>query len=46
MTISRVLLVLAFAACIALLLKAGMPQFTDYLDTKIDSQINKWADGK
>ncbi|WP_167738427.1 hypothetical protein [Erwinia sp. QL-Z3] len=46
MSISRVLLVLAFAACIALLLKAGTPHLTDYLDGKIDSQITKWADGK
>lgn len=46
MSISRVVLVLAFAACIALLLKAGTPHFTAYLDGKIDSQITKWADGK
>lgn len=46
MSISRVLMVLVFAACIALLLKAGTPHFTGYLDSKIDSQITKWADGK
>lgn len=46
MSISRVVLVLAFAACIAVLLKAGTPHFTAYLDSKIDSQITRWADGK
>ncbi|WLS77054.1 hypothetical protein Q3V30_11135 [Erwinia pyri] len=46
MSINRVLLVLAFAACITLLLKAGTPHITHYLDGKIDSQITKWADGK
>jgi len=46
MSISRVLLVLVFAACLALLIKAGSVQFTDYLDGRIDNQITKWAEGK
>lgn len=46
MSLSRVLLVLVFAACIALLLKAGSFRVTHYLDDKIDNQITRWADGK
>lgn len=46
MSLSRVLLVLVFAACMALLVKAGSGQFTHYLDDKIDNQITKWSDGK
>lgn len=46
MSLSRVLLVLVFAACMALLVKAGSGQFIHFLDDKIDHQITKWADGK
>ncbi len=46
MSLSRVLLVLIFAACIALLVKAGSVQITHYLDGRIDDQITKWADSK
>jgi len=46
MSISRVLLVLVFAACLAMLIKAGSVHFTDYLDGKIDNQITKWAESK
>lgn len=46
MSISRVLLVLVFAACLALLIKAGSVHFTDYLDGRIDNQITRWAEGK
>ncbi|WP_313653429.1 hypothetical protein [Pantoea sp.] len=46
MSISRVLLVLVFAACLAMLVKAGSVHFIDYIDGKIDNQITKWADGR
>ncbi|MGD9427336.1 hypothetical protein ACLHDD_20040 [Pantoea sp. NSTU24] len=46
MSISRVLLVLIFAACLAMLIKAGSVHFTDYLDGRIDNQITKWAERK
>lgn len=46
MRLSRVFLVLIFAACIALLLKAGSFKVTHYLDDKIDNQITRWANGK
>lgn len=46
MSINKVLLVLFFAACITLVVKAGSTHFTHYLDGKIDNQISKWADGK
>lgn len=46
MSISRVLLVLVFAACLALLIKAGSVHFTHYLDGRIDNQITRWAEGK
>lgn len=46
MSLSRVLLVLVFAACMALLLKAGSVQIMHYLDDKIDNQITRWAGGR
>ncbi|SFN30824.1 hypothetical protein SAMN05428971_0952 [Candidatus Pantoea varia] len=46
MSLSRVLLVLVFAACMALLVKAGSVQIIHYLDGRIDNQITKWADSK
>lgn len=46
MSLSRVLLVLVFAACMALLLKAGSVHVIHYLDGKIDNQITRWADGR
>lgn len=46
MSLSRVFMVLTFAACLALLLKAGSVHITHYLDDKIDHQITRWADGR
>jgi len=46
MSIRRVLLIVVFAACFALLLKAGSVQIGHYFDDKLDNQITKWVDGK
>jgi len=46
MILSRVLMVLVFAVCMTLLLKAVSVPIIHYLDGRIDNQITKWADGK